>query len=147
MFSPGLVGESPTLVSIAGGKIAHQSIEETLLIKAFILGVVQNTQTGFDYDGESNLDLEYTMNLVNFLGYVQNITLYQVGDLNQGISISTHLLLPHIHATYLLRGGSFNTLLDALDGSYSMFEGGDDPAYDPVYPDSGGYNRTSTYRS
>lgn len=84
MFSPALVGESPTLVSIAGGKMAHQSIEETLLIKTFIFGVVQNTQTGFDYNGESNLDLEYTMNLVNFLGYVQNITLYQVGDLNQG---------------------------------------------------------------
>ena len=100
MFSPALVGESPTLVSIAGGKIPHQSIEEAFLIKTSILGVVQNTQTGFDYNGESNLDLEYTMNLVNFLGYVQKVTLYQVGDLNRGISISPHLLLPRIHAIF-----------------------------------------------
>lgn len=50
------------------------------------------------------------------------------------------------YSRYLL-GGSFNTLLDALDGSYCTFEGGDDPLYDPVYPDPTGYNRTSAYRS
>jgi tripeptidyl-peptidase-1 len=100
MFSPALVGKSPTLVSIAGGKISHQSIQETLLIKTSIIGVVQNTQTGFAYNGESDLDLEYAMNLVNLLGYVQKITLYQVGDLNRGISISSHLLVPRIHAIF-----------------------------------------------
>jgi len=36
---------------------------------------VQNTQTDFAYNGESDLDLEYTMNLVNPLGYVQKVTL------------------------------------------------------------------------
>lgn len=90
VFSPALVGESPTLVSIAGGRFLYQLAEETLLTKPAILGVVQNTLTGFNYNGESDLDLEYTMNLVNFLGYVQKITLYQVGDLNEGISISSH---------------------------------------------------------
>jgi tripeptidyl-peptidase-1 len=38
-------------------------------------------------------------------------------------------------------GASFNNLLDALDGSYCTFEGGDDGTQDGVYPDpqSGGY--------
>ena len=38
-------------------------------------------------------------------------------------------------------GASFNTLLDALDGSFCSFEGGDDPIQDPTYPDPfpGGY--------
>ena len=54
-----------------------------------LAGVVQNVQTGFDYNGESNLDLQYAMNLVNFAGYKQNVTLYQVGDIPQG-SCSVH---------------------------------------------------------
>lgn len=33
---------------------------------------------------------------------------------------------------------SFNNLLDALDGSYCTFEGGDDPEYDAMYPDPSG---------
>lgn len=40
--------------------------------------------------------------------------------------------------------GSFNTWLDALDGSYCHYtafgETGDDPAIDPAYPDASGYN-------
>ena len=66
---------------------------------------------------ESSLDLQYVMGLV---GKSQPVTLYQVGD--------------------NVEGGSFNTFLDALDGSYCTFEGGDDPDVDPVYPDPyGGY--------
>jgi tripeptidyl-peptidase-1 len=101
MYSPALVGKSPTLVSIAGGKFPHQWIEETLLIITCILGVVQNIDRGFAFNGESDLDLEYTMNLVNFLGYVQKITLYQVGDLIEGISISSHSLSPRTHAIFI----------------------------------------------
>lgn len=73
----------------------------------------------FDYNGEANLDLEYGMTLVT---KGQNVTLYQVGD--------------------WVEGGSFNTFLDALDGTYCTFNGGDDSSQDPVYPDtaSGGYN-------
>ncbi|OJT01787.1 Aorsin [Trametes pubescens] len=73
---------------------------------------------GFDINGESNLDLQYAMSLV---GKSQPVTLYQTGD--------------------DLEGASFNTLLDALDGSYCLFEGGDDPDQDPSYPDpfGGGY--------
>ncbi|KAH8081328.1 peptidase S8/S53 domain-containing protein [Cristinia sonorae] len=98
-FSSSQIGQRPNLVSIDGG-------------------VVQTDQTGFEYNGESNLDLQFGMALV---GKKQPVTLYQVGDIPQG--------------------ASFNNLLDALDGSYCTFEGGDDPLQDGIYPDPlpGGY--------
>ena len=79
--------------------------------------VVQNIVESFAYNGESDLDLEYAMALVN----PQPVTLYQVGD--------------------LVEGASFNTFLDSIDGSYCTAEGGDDPTQDPPYPDPlpGGY--------
>jgi tripeptidyl-peptidase-1 len=49
------------------------------------------------------------------LVYPQKVTLYQVGD--------------------LVEGASFNNFLDALDGSYCTYMGGDDPNQDAVYPD------------
>ena len=50
----------------------------------------------------------------------QKVTLYQVGD--------------------LVEGASFNNFLDAIDGSYCTYEGGDDPIQDAAYPDPfGGY--------
>ncbi|KAH9213779.1 peptidase S8/S53 domain-containing protein [Leptodontidium sp. 2 PMI_412] len=69
---------------------------------------------------EGNLDLSYSMSLV----YPQNVTLYQIGD------------------NYL--GGTFELFLDAVDGSYCTYLGGDDPAHNPQYPDPtpGGYNET-----
>ena len=78
---------------------------------------VQTAEQGFEYNGESDLDLEYAMTLVN----PQPVTLYQAGD--------------------LVEGASFNNFLDAIDGSYCTFEGGDDPTQDAVYPDPfpGGY--------
>jgi tripeptidyl-peptidase I len=74
-------------------------------------GVVQQTNKNFSYNGESNLDLEYGIALV----YPQEVTLYQVGD--------------------VVESGSFNNFLDAIDGSYCTYEGGDDPTQDSVYPD------------
>ncbi|KAF9474366.1 subtilisin-like protein [Pholiota conissans] len=104
-FSKELVGKSPKLVAIDGG-------------------IVQTIQTEFDYNGESNLDLQYAMNLVNMECSRQEVTLYQVGDIPQG--------------------ASFNNFLDALDGAYCQYKGGDDPNQDGVYPDSdyfpNGYN-------
>lgn len=98
-YAPDLVGQRPVFTSIDGG-------------------VDQTTNTGFNYNGESNLDLQYGMALVTAK---QKVTLYQVGD--------------------PIASASFNNLLDALDGSYCTFEGGDDPAQDAVYPDPapGGY--------
>ena len=78
--------------------------------------VVQTTNQGFSFNGESDLDLEYAMTLIN----PQQVTLYQAGD--------------------LVEGASFNNFLDAIDGSYCTFEGGDDPTQDAKYPDPlGGY--------
>lgn len=91
-FSKPLVGHSPIFDSIDGG-------------------VDQTTVQGFDYNGESDLDLEYAMTLV----YPQQVTLYQAGD--------------------VVEGASFNNFLDAIDGSYCTYEGGDDPTQDAIYPD------------
>ncbi|KZT04003.1 subtilisin-like protein [Laetiporus sulphureus 93-53] len=98
-FSPSQVGERPVLDSIDGG-------------------YVQSEYTGFSYNGESNLDLQYAMALV---GGSQPVTLYQARD--------------------IVEGASFNNLLDALDASYCTYDGGDDPEYDAIYPDpyGGGY--------
>ena len=81
-------------------------------------GTINVNGSGFGINGESNLDLQYAMALV---GGRQPVTLYQVGD--------------------PLEGASFNNFLDALDGSFCTFEGGDDPSQDAVYPDpiQGGY--------
>ncbi|KAF9243183.1 peptidase S8/S53 domain-containing protein [Melanogaster broomeanus] len=98
-FSQGLYGKAPYMVSIDGG-------------------YAQTEYQGFEYNGESDLDLQYGMGLV---GAAQQVTLYQVGD--------------------MVEGASFNNFLDAIDGSYCTFEGGDDPTQDGVYPDpyGGGY--------
>jgi len=97
-FTPNLVSTAPAMVSIDGG-------------------YAQTEYTGFDYNGESDLDLQYGMSLVDPLP----VTLYQTGD--------------------MVEGASFNNFLDAIDGSFCTFEGGDDPYYDATYPDTygGGY--------
>ena len=92
-YSRKQVQRTPTLVSIDGG-------------------YAQTQAQGFQFNGESDLDLEYAMTLVNPI----TVSLYQVGD-------------PY-------ESGSFNTFLDALDASYCTFEGGDDITQDPVYPDT-----------
>jgi hypothetical protein len=53
-------------------------VDCSVLCTPFIVGVVQTTKTGFSYNGESNLDLQYGMALVTA---AQKVTLYQVGDL------------------------------------------------------------------
>ncbi|OBZ66378.1 Aorsin [Grifola frondosa] len=69
---------------------------------------------------ESNLDTQCMMGL---LGPKQEVQLYQVGD---GVEF---------------KDLSFNNFLDAIDGSYCTFEGGDDPSFDAIFPDPapGGY--------
>ncbi|OCH91088.1 subtilisin-like protein [Obba rivulosa] len=75
-------------------------------------GSIDINETDINFLAESNLDLQYAMGLV---GKQQQVTLYQVGD--------------------VIGNGSFNNFLDALDGSYCAFEGGNDPAFDGLYPD------------
>ncbi|KJA26189.1 hypothetical protein HYPSUDRAFT_63917 [Hypholoma sublateritium FD-334 SS-4] len=74
--------------------------------------VVQNTSQSFNSNGESSLDLEYGMGLTA----PQPIILLQTGD--------------------LVEGGRFDNWLDAVDGSFCTFEGGDVPGEDGIYPDS-----------
>ncbi|KAI0266714.1 subtilisin-like protein [Gloeopeniophorella convolvens] len=94
-FSKSQVGKRPNLLSIDGG-------------------FTQTTNQSFDMNGESDLDLEYAMALVN----PTPITLLQTGD--------------------AVEGAGFNNWLEAVDGSFC---GGDDPTQDGIYPDNkpGGY--------
>ncbi|KAI9509938.1 subtilisin-like protein [Russula earlei] len=81
-------------------------------------GVVQTFNQGFEFNGESDLDLEYAMTLVNPL----EIKLLQTGD--------------------LIEGAGFDNWLDAVDKSFCTFDGGDVPGEDGIYPDPapGGFN-------
>ncbi|KAM5536931.1 hypothetical protein V8D89_009478 [Ganoderma adspersum] len=102
-FSPSQVGTEPILISIDGG-------------------VDQTEDTGFDFNGESDLDLQYGFGLTN----PQPILLLQTGDIPEG--------------------ASFDNWLDAVDGSFCTFEGGDDPTQDGIYPDPlpGGFNQPAS---
>ncbi|KAJ6476116.1 subtilisin-like protein [Mycena sanguinolenta] len=91
-FSPSLVGVRPIPVLIDGA-------------------IVQTMNESFDFNGESDLDLEYAMALTN----PQPIQLLQTGD--------------------IVEGAGFDNYLDAIDGSFCTFEGGDDPTQDGIYPD------------
>ena len=53
----------------------------------FFIGVDQTTNQSFDFNGESNLDLEYGMTIAA----PQEITLYQVGDLVEGRLLNRYL--------------------------------------------------------
>lgn len=100
-------------------------------------GYVQSEYGGFDYNGESNLDLQYSMTLV---GPTQPVTLYQAGDMVEGVPAAICMIV-EADIPVIRSGASFNNLLDALDASYCTFEGGDNPDYDSIYPDpyGGGY--------
>ncbi|KAJ7505931.1 subtilisin-like protein [Mycena galericulata] len=91
-FSPSQVGTRPIPVLIDGA-------------------VVQTSDQSFDFNGESDLDLEYAMSLTN----PQPIQLLQTGD--------------------IVEGAGFDNWLDAVDASFCTFEGGDDPTQDGIYPD------------
>ncbi|KAH7390089.1 peptidase S8/S53 domain-containing protein [Cadophora sp. MPI-SDFR-AT-0126] len=70
----------------------------------------------FNIGSEATLDIQTAYSIV----HPQGVRLYQVGDINTASD------------------GTFNTFLDALDGSYCSYLGGDAPYLDAVYPDPGG---------
>ena len=72
--------------------------------------------------GEDTLDLATAMPIV----YPQNVTLYQTDD-RWWSQQSTE----HIGHGF----GTFNTFLDAIDGSYCTYDGGNNRTLDPHYPD------------
>ena len=71
----------------------------------------------------------------------QQVTLYQVGDTVESQLCFCPCNKPILLIWICLVGASFNNLLDALDGDYCTFEGGDDATQDASYPDDapGGY--------
>ena len=79
-FSTGLEGISPKFLAVDGGNF-YELFLLRRAIDQIVLGVVQTVNQSFDYNAESNLDLEYGMTLVT---KSQNVTLYQVGDIVQG---------------------------------------------------------------
>lgn len=85
-------------------------------------GFVQQQNQSVDYNEESDLDLEYAMTLTDPMP----VTVLQTGD--------------------LFLGAGFDNWLDAVDGSFCKFEGGDDPNQDGIYPDPqpGGYNHSES---
>ncbi|KAJ7776843.1 subtilisin-like protein [Mycena maculata] len=91
-FSPSQVGTRPVAVLIDGA-------------------IVQTLNQSFDFNGESDLDLQYGMSLTN----PQPVQLLQTGD--------------------IVEGAGFDNWLDAVDGSFCTFEGGDNPTQDGIYPD------------
>lgn len=70
---------------------------------------------------ESSLDLQLAYPIV----YPQGVVVYQVDDA--------------VYANSFAKEGLFNNFLDAIDGSYCSYsymgETGNNPAYDPSYPD------------
>lgn len=87
-------------------------VHKTPTLQAINGATLESPERSFAFNGESDIDLEYSMTLVN----PQKVTLYQTGDRQSG--------------------ASFNDFLDAIDGSYCTFDGGDDPVQDTVYPNS-----------
>lgn len=81
-------------------------------------GTYDRVQSGNNV--ESALDFMSAYSII----WPQNTRLYQVGD---GVNVDSV--------------GTFNIFLDALDGSYCTYKGGDQPYIDPAYPDpnDGGY--------
>lgn len=77
----------------------------------------------YNFPVEADLDIQVAWPIV----YPQNVTVFQVDDVYYNWYSSSRL-------------GIFNTFLDALDGAYCTYsaygEAGDNPTYDPAYPDN-----------
>ncbi|EKG13511.1 Peptidase S8/S53 subtilisin/kexin/sedolisin [Macrophomina phaseolina MS6] len=101
----------PSDLDLFFANFSREQIGDRPIFDSIDGGVLQTIDASFNYNGESDLDLEYAMTLV----YPLNVTLYQVGD--------------------MVEGASFNNFLDAIDGSYCTYKGGDDPEQDGIYPD------------
>jgi tripeptidyl-peptidase-1 len=112
----GIVEYTPQAFLQSDLNLYFKSFQPDLVGKAPIThlidnAVVQTQNKSFNFNGESALDLQFAMALI----FPQTATLFQVGDTEQG--------------------ASFNNFLDAIDGSYCDFQGGDstDPNVDGQY--------------
>ncbi|KAL0577149.1 hypothetical protein V5O48_004825 [Marasmius crinis-equi] len=125
-FSPTQVGDRPILVSIDGG-------------------VAQTDNQGSEFNAESDLDLQYSMGLVN----PQPISLLQTGDILQGAVCffyytSSTILDPEIMKAADLTIGLTQSTAHFLRQLKPPI-GGDDLSQDGLYPDPlpGGYKGKS----
>jgi tripeptidyl-peptidase-1 len=118
--------------------ISSVSCSKLIQYSVNIAGTVQAALTGFDYNGESNLDLQYGMALVTG---AQDVALYQLGDSIQRQLFSAVIKITTIPTCISVLDASDNNLLNAFDSSYCGFDGGDDQNIDGIYPDQapGGY--------
>jgi len=87
------------------------------------VGVVQDTVRSFQLNGESNLDLEYAMPFVD----PTPVSLLQTGDLVEGSHLRAKNRGLNLNQRFI--GAGFDNWLDAVDGSFCTFEGGDDPNF------------------
>jgi tripeptidyl-peptidase-1 len=87
------------------------------------VGVVQQQNQSIDYNEESNLDLEYAMALTDPMP----VTVLQTGDLVEGSGVGSCDECVSLMSSPELVGAGFDNWLDAIDGSFCKFEGGDDP--------------------
>ncbi|KAI9615686.1 hypothetical protein KEM48_005564 [Puccinia striiformis f. sp. tritici PST-130] len=108
-FSPKVNGSRPNLIAIDGGELNQETTE-------------------FGLNGESNLDLQYSMPLVHPLNR-SDLCLMIFGTIT-GLDLALQVGDPEI-------GGSFNNFLDALDSSYCSSPL--DPMQDGLYPNPRGY--------
>ncbi|KAH6662834.1 peptidase S8/S53 domain-containing protein [Halenospora varia] len=99
--------------------VPNNTIPEFISIDGGQLADIRANGTYY-HGGESALDFQTAYSII----YPQKLRRYQVGD---GVNVDSV--------------GTFNIFLDALDGSYCTYLGGDAPYVDPAYPDNqpGGY--------
>ena len=76
------------------------------------------------------------------VGKDQPVTLYVAGDPVYGKVVTCRKRIREL--IIVLLGASFDNFLDAIDGSFCTFEGGDDPMFDWPYPDPS--NATGAYK-
>lgn len=80
--------------------------------------------------GYANPEADLDIQMVYPIIYPQNVQVYQIyGDT---------VTLWGLNYT-----GRFNQFLDAIDASYCVYDGGDDPIYDPTFPDGKSWNHTA----
>lgn len=100
-------GLRPDFISLDGGRSFRvaKTFDSSLIHSLSSLASLNFTYDSFANNGESNLDLTYAIGLA----YPLPVTLYEAGTPDNS--------------------ASFNNLLDAIDKSFCLYLGGDDPNY------------------
>ena len=144
-----MVGKSPKLVSIDGGSSAMRIIYLLLTWHSFPITSYFFKKVWYKLFRRSLITMENQILTCNmpWILWVQNRTWFSTkwAIFHRVCVIPSRHLVETNWPQSLLIGASFNNFLDALDGDYCSFEGGDDPIQDASYPDkySNGYHSES----